>query len=107
MKIIETIEGNYEVVDSINRVATLTVPLEKKLDNIFISSWKTGTDKVVEDYECINSNVIEIDAKTNCTSFKDLKHRVARFLLKNGIEANIPKDYIATYNRNKKTYYGD
>lgn len=97
-------KGVYKVVDNINRVALLYNPLNR-LDDIFLKTngWKTGTKEVIEDYEC--EDVI-FDNKFGIKSFKDLKHNVAAYLIKNQIEANIPSAYKRAYKTNKHLYDG-
>ena len=104
MKIVKY-KDEYKLLDSKNRVAETYMPIVK-LEDIFLraNGWKKGTSEVIEDYECTD---IIVGAKGwQIGKFKALKHEVAAYLIKNKIEANIPRAYIDAHATNSHLYTG-
>jgi len=101
MKLIKH-NNKYKIVDKLNRVAVTYNPINK-LDDIFLNGngWKTSTKEVIEDYEC--ETIIE-DSCWPINKFKDLKHRVAAYLIMNNIESNIPAAYKNAFKQNGNMY---
>jgi len=101
MKLIKH-NNEYKIVDKLNRVATTYIPINK-LDDIFLdgNGWKTSTKEVIEDYEC---KIIIEDSHYPINKFKDLKHRVAAYLIMNNIESNIPIVYKNAFKQNGGVY---
>lgn len=102
MKLVKK-NNKYFVLDSMNRVAKLYVDLDNRLDTIFLreNGLKTSTKEVIEPYEC---EVIIEDNQFGIRKFKDLKHRVAAYLIVNGIQSSIPTAYRNAYKANKHLY---
>ena len=102
MKLVKK-DGTYYILDSLNRVAKLYIDIGSKLDNVFLreNGWETGTKQVIEPYEC--ETIIE-DNEFGIRKFKDMKHRIAAYLIVNNIDSNIPTAYRNTYKANKHLY---
>ena len=90
-------DGEYKVIDSINRIAKLTKPI-LKLNDIFASDWWKGTD------DTITTDYLPITDEQG--SFKALKHAVAGHILSNDIDLPVPERYVKSYNMNKHLYEG-
>ena len=86
--------GTYRVIDSKERLVTLSKPLNK-LEDIFTSHWLGQEREYAVKYTPIT---IETG------SFKALKHAVAGYLLSQGINASIPDRYVKAYGYKKELY---
>ena len=90
MKLVEYY-GDFVVLDNLDRPAVLSKVLTKP-QNIFGASWVRLDDGFVDNYVRLTPDV---------SSFKALKHEVAKYLLDKGITEGIPTRYVQAYNRNK------
>ncbi len=79
--------GKYLVVDRRKRVVILTKELDTPSD-IFTAYWKKNTDKVI--YDCI-------ELSNEATSFRQLKHYVAFYILHNKLDFPVPDSYVQGY----------
>ncbi len=81
--------GKYSVIDRKKRIVILTKKLNTPSD-IFTAYWIKNTDKVLH-------NCIELSKEA--TSFKQLKHYVAFYILHNKLDFSVPSSYVQSYER--------
>lgn len=94
----------FVLLNSRNNVV-LTYKKLNKLEDIFLAEngWKASTGEQLPHLDCTR---VIYDDRFGVKSFKDLKHNVAAYLIKNNIPAQIPKAYRRAYKRNAHLYNG-
>ncbi len=84
--VVRVIDGSYEVIDSAQRIARISKPINE-LKDIYTARWVSTTD------EPINEEYIEVTEEAS--SFKQLRHYVTKAIMD-----DIPHGHIQAYIRN-------
>ena len=84
MKLVKTIGGNLHVIDTHRRVVRLSGPLNE-LEDMFHIEWLNQTEVTLHPNEYLSLT-------KQASSFKQLKHYTAKFMMK-----DIPMRYIKSY----------